>query len=298
MKWSITKEHDSMLVRDFLHQVCGLSRRIIKVLKFQGGSILVDGAHKDVRHKLQEGETIQIIFPPEARGPAMVAERLPIEIVYEDEDVLVINKPAGIATIPSVNHTSGTIANRLLGYYDEQNLQYTVHIVTRLDRDTSGLLLVAKHRLSHSILSRDQKLGAVNRSYYAIVEGQLQERQSTIDLPIGRKEDSIIQRAVLPDGQQAITHYEVEQEMADETLVSVRLQTGRTHQIRVHFSHLGHPLLGDDLYGGDLTKMKRQALHCKSLAFNQPFSGERITLGCDMPGDMASLLKEKVFDHK
>ncbi|QDP42117.1 RluA family pseudouridine synthase [Radiobacillus deserti] len=280
-----------MLVREFLHQVCGLSRRIIKVLKFQGGTILVDGVPRDVRYKLTEGEVIQVLFPPEARGPSMVAERLPIEIMYEDDDVLVIHKPAGIATIPSLNHTTGTIANRLLGYYDEKNLHYTVHIVTRLDKDTSGLLLVAKHRLSHSILSRDQKIGLVNRSYYAIVEGHLHEKKSTIDLPIGRKAESIIQRAVLEDGQQAITHYVVEREMKEETLVSVRLETGRTHQIRVHFSHIGHPLLGDTLYGGIHTKIQRQALHCKSLSFNQPFTGERITLTCDMPEDMQQILR-------
>ncbi|MBM7571547.1 RluA family pseudouridine synthase [Aquibacillus albus] len=293
MKWIITKEQEGIFIRDYLREVRGLSRRLIKAIKFNGGSLLVNGELSTVRRKLIEGDELEVILPPEERGSYMKPEKLPLDIVYEDDDVLVINKPSGVATIPSFNHVSGTIANRILGYYDEHKLDYTVHIVTRLDRDTSGLMLVAKHRYSHSILSNDQKQGLVNRRYYAIIEGKLGNKNGVVDLPIARETDSIIKRRVHDDGQRAITRYEVEKEIGETTLLDIKLETGRTHQIRVHFSHLGHPLIGDDLYGGDMTVMKRQALHCRLLSFIQPTTKERINLSSELPEDMKQYFMQK-----
>ncbi|MDC3417192.1 RluA family pseudouridine synthase [Aquibacillus salsiterrae] len=291
MKFTIDKTAEGLLVREFLLNK-GFSRRIIKAIKFQGGCLLVNGEPCTVRKQLHTNDVLEVELPQETRGLHMEPEKIPLNIVYEDEDVLVIDKPSGMATIPSFQHHSGTIANAILGYYEELKLTYTVHIVTRLDRDTTGLLLVAKHRFSHSVLSKDQKDGRVNRRYEAIIQGHLDDKEGIIDAPIDRMEGSIIQRTVKEGGQHAITHYRVKQETTNYSLIDVRLETGRTHQIRVHFSYLGHPLIGDSLYGGDTSYIKRQALHCKSLAFNHPMSKKRIQLSSSLPDDMRKIIKE------
>nr|WP_245830964.1 RluA family pseudouridine synthase [Sediminibacillus massiliensis] len=289
MKWKIAPEHDDMLIKEFL-QNQGFSRRILKAVKFEGGRISLNGKDVTVRQHLKTDDELEVIFPPEQRGDRMEAEELDLDIVYEDEDVLVLNKRAGIATIPSRNHPKGTIANGLLAHYERKDLDYTVHIVTRLDKDTSGLLLVAKHRFSHSALSFAQKQGKINRRYTAGIEGTLAMKCGTIDAPIGRKSDSLIEREVRADGQYAVTHYQVRKEFQDRTSVEVRLETGRTHQIRVHFAHLGHPLLGDTLYGGTTKYINRQALHCHSLEFNHPATKERMHFTAKAPEDFEGLL--------
>ncbi|MDL4842938.1 RluA family pseudouridine synthase [Aquibacillus rhizosphaerae] len=281
-----------MLLREYLSQVGGFSRRIIKVVKFQGGSLLVNGEIATVRRMLKVGDEVDVIFPVETRGAFMKPENMTLDIIYEDQDVMVINKPAGIATIPSLHHPSGTIANGILGYYEAKQIAYTVHIVTRLDRDTSGLLLIAKHRFSHSLLSSDQKQGKVNRRYFAIIEGGMSQVSGVIDAPIARHPDSIIERVVADDGQRAVTHYHVEKESESHSLLDVKLETGRTHQIRVHFSYLGFPLAGDDLYGGSKAHINRQALHCRSLTFTHPISRKELFFSSPIPEDMSNIINK------
>src|SRR5699024_42782 len=155
-------------------------------------------------------------------------------------------------TAPSPHNQTGTVANGLLAYYEVNNIPYTVHAVTRLDKDTSGLLLIAKHRYSHSLLATSQLAGKVQRQYKAVIGGHLLDKEGTINAPIGRKADSIIERAVVKNGKEAITHYKVEAESEKYSFLDVELETGRTHQIRVHFSSIGHPVAGDSLYGGSL----------------------------------------------
>ncbi|WP_245799184.1 RluA family pseudouridine synthase [Virgibacillus siamensis] len=292
MKWTILKQHEGYMIRSYLKEVHGFSRKLIKSIKFNGGAMLVNGQRKTVRHKLSEGEELSILFPAEVKSEFMKSEPMPLDIVYEDDDIVVISKPAGIATIPSGIHTSGTLANGLLYHYEQHDVPYTVHVVTRLDRDTSGLLLVAKHRYSHSILSTAQKTGMINRHYQAIVEGHPPEQAGTIRLPIGRKEGSIIERAVREDGKDAITHYQVSEEIDGHSLIQVKLETGRTHQIRVHFSHLGNPLAGDDLYGGSQKWMERQALHCDYLAFPHPVTKKGMEFTIPLAQDMLALLRQ------
>ncbi len=279
-----------MPIKEYLQQIQGFSRRILRSVKFGGGAILKNGQPVTVRQVLSEGDELAVVFPPEKRGSHLIGENLPLDIVYEDDDILVLNKPAGIVTIPSMLHPTGTIANALIGYYEQQGLDYTVHVVTRLDRDTSGLLLVAKHRFSHSLLFEKQKTGSVKRSYYALVEGELETANATINAPISKKETSMIEREVTENGKHAITHYQLIRHTAGGSLVDVRLETGRTHQIRVHFAHIGHPLMGDDLYGGHKDKMARQALHCKTLAFHHPATGELLEFFAPMPEDMKKIL--------
>ncbi|MBB5325540.1 23S rRNA pseudouridine1911/1915/1917 synthase [Anoxybacillus tepidamans] len=290
LRWTIAEQDDGKLVRDFLKEQ-QISRTALTDIKFHGGTIEVDGNPVTVRHCLRHGETLIVHFPPEERSSDMKAERLPLDIVYEDEYVLVVNKPPYMSTIPSREHPNGTLANALLHHYDEQKLPSTVHIVTRLDRDTSGLVLVAKHRHVHHLLTEWQKRGGVKRKYEAICHGVVNEEKGTIDAPIGRKGDSIIEREVREDGQRAVTHFRVLTRFDRYTHVELELETGRTHQIRVHLAYLGHPLLGDELYGGSRDLIARQALHSKEISFFHPFHQQTYQFSSPLPADMMQLIE-------
>lgn len=292
MKWKVNKQHEGLLLRDYLLQVRGLSRRILTSVKFEGGKLLVNGRSVTVRYQLAENDVIEVIFPPERRSELLVPEPIPINIVYEDDDVLVVNKPPYMATIPSNHHPRHTLANGIVHHYNQHKVPYTVHVVTRLDRDTSGLLLVAKHRYSHSILFQNQKEGSVNRSYQAIVSGQLKEKKGILDYPIDRSPNSIIKRMVASTGKRAVTHYQVKEVLEKVSLVEINLETGRTHQIRVHFSFIGHPLIGDSLYDGDSTKLQRQALHCHKLGFHHPLTKQRMEFEIPLAEDLAEVWQQ------
>ncbi|WP_369900653.1 RluA family pseudouridine synthase [Bacillus manliponensis] len=289
LTWHIPEEEQGLLVRQFLKEK-GISKAALTDIKFHGGAIEVNGVHTNVRHVLQKGEQVTVCFPPEQRSEGMGAENIPLSIVYEDESILVINKAPYMSTIPSREHPTGSVANALLHHYDKQNLASTVHIVTRLDRDTSGLMLIAKNRFVHHLLSKQHQDKQVERTYEAIIHGIVKEDSGTIDVPIARKEESIIERTVREDGQRALTHFKVLRRMENKTHVALRLETGRTHQIRVHMAHIGHPLLGDDLYGGLLDEIGRQALHSTSLTMWHPILRKSITFHADIPEDMKKLL--------
>lgn len=292
MKWKIDNQFKGMILRNYLHKELGISRTILKAIKYDGGEILINKKQVDVRYRLQGGETLTLKFPPEERSHYMQAEAIQLSVYFEDEHLLIINKPAGIVSMPTPHTPKGTIANGVIAYYDEKELPYTVHIVTRLDKDTSGLMLIAKHRYSHSLLALAQQSDGIKRSYMAIVQGEIVEKKGTINRPIGRKEGSFIEREVTERGREAITHYEVIEEVNGLSVVKVELETGRTHQIRVHFASLGHPIVGDSLYGGKSNLIPRQALHCHELSLLHPMTGERIHLRSDLPADMKALLKK------
>jgi 23S rRNA pseudouridine1911/1915/1917 synthase len=290
LKWEVSKEEVGMTIKEFLkaHQI---SKAALTDIKFSGGKILVNAEEMNVRYSLKIGDQLSVIFPLEMPSEGLLGESIPLEIIFEDEFVLVVNKPAFMNTIPSREHPTGSLANALLGYYKEIGLLAATHIVTRLDRNTSGLVLVAKHRHVHHLLSEQQKSGLVKRTYVALVHGRLMEDVGTIKVPIGRKSDSIIEREVSDSGQYACTHFRVLERMDRFTYVELQLETGRTHQIRVHMSYLGHPLLGDDLYGGSLDLMNRQALHCREVVFIHPFTGEEMMFEVPVAGDMDKLIK-------
>ena len=193
-------------------------------------------------------------------------------------------------TIPSREHPTGSLANGLAGYYKKRGLAATIHIVTRLDRDTSGLVLVAKHRHIHHLLSEQQKQGEVKRRYQAIAEGIIASDEGRIEAPIGRKHTSIIEREVREDGQYACTLFRVLARLESYTHLELQLLTGRTHQIRVHMAYLGHPLAGDDLYGGSRDNISRQALHCSALTFTHPLTKQVMSFFEELPEDMAMIL--------
>jgi 23S rRNA pseudouridine1911/1915/1917 synthase len=284
-----------MIMRDYLKKEIRVSRRALSAIKYKGGKLLVDGQERSVRYVLQEGEVLTIVFPPETPSDFLSDEDMPLDIVYEDEVVLIVNKPSGIPVIPSHQYPSGTLANGLLRYFKEQNLASTVHIINRLDRNTSGLMLVAKHRFSHERFFKMQKKKEIHRRYLACVEGSIEQESGIIDAPIGRRDGSAIERQVdWQSGRRSITHYKVLRRSKDWTLVAVRLQTGRTHQIRVHFASIGHPLLGDDLYGGKMNLIDRQALHSFEVSFAHPFTGAPIHLHKQCPEDMLRLISEPI----
>lgn len=290
MKWKIKAFYHNMEIGTYLRDYYSFSKRLIIDIKFGGGRITVNGQEETVRYRLQLGDVLTIQFPPEQIGENLRVEHLPLDIVYEDNDILIINKPAGIATMPSPQHQTGTIANRILGHYAAYNIPYTIHIVTRLDRDTSGLLLVAKHRYSHSLLAQSQEKGLIKRHYEAVVEGMVENERGVIDAPIGRKSGSIIERKVTENGRPAVTHYQLQAMNKHHSFVTIELETGRTHQIRVHFSHINHPLAGDDLYGGSNELIKRQALHCAYLSFLHPFTKKEVSYHQALPADMRQIL--------
>ncbi|MEB3749214.1 RluA family pseudouridine synthase [Geobacillus icigianus] len=290
MTFLIDEQHDGKLLRQFL-QENHISRTALTDIKFHGGALLVNGQPVTVRHVLRAGERLSVVFPPERTSDWMEPEAMPLDIVYEDDYVLVVNKPPGLATIPSRHHPGGTLANGILHYYRQQQLESTVHVVTRLDRDTSGLVLVAKHRHVHHLLSALQQKGQVTRTYEAICHGVIIEEEGTIDAPIGRRSDSIIAREVREDGKRAVTHFRVLRRLFGYTHVALRLETGRTHQIRVHMAYLGHPLAGDELYGGSREMIGRQALHSRALSFVHPLEGKLYTFAAPLPDDLVRLIK-------
>lgn len=288
--WKVTNAEDGMLLREFLRDEKQISKRALADIKFSGGKLIVNDEEVTVRKPLLEGDEVIVQFPPETLSEAIVPMKLPFSIIYEDKHVLVINKAAHMATIPSREHPSHTLAHAVLCYYQEQGWQATFHAINRLDKDTSGLLLVAKHRHAHELFSRCQKNGLLERRYLAIVHGELEQDSGVIDAPIARKSESIIERTVCKAGQHAITHYKVKERLNGATVVDVQLETGRTHQIRVHFSYLGHPLFGDSLYGGKRLDIERQALHSHQLRFYHPFLEREMSFSAPLPDDMERLL--------
>lgn len=287
--WEITAQDEGKLLRTFLIEQ-GISKAALTDIKFSGGEILANGREVTVRYEVKNGDRIKVIFPPEAPSVGLYPEDLPLNIVYEDEYVLVVNKPAGMSTIPSREHPAGSLANAIIGHYKKNGLTATAHIVTRLDRDTSGLVLIAKHRHVHHLFSKQQRERSVKRTYEAFAEGIIADSSGCIEQPIGRKTDSIIEREVREDGQYALTYYEVKMLHRNFTLVELKLATGRTHQIRVHLAFIGHPLVGDDLYGGSLHLLGRQALHCRRLTFMHPFFKQTMDFEASLPDDMRKLL--------
>lgn len=271
----------------------GVSKGLLAKIKYTGGNIWVNDIERNATYLLDIGDRVTIDIPAEEDLTGSLKPiSFPLDIVYEDDHFLAINKPVGYASIPSALHSS-TIANFVKGYLVDQDYENKqVHIVTRLDRDTSGIMLFAKHGYAHARLDKQLQEKLIHKRYYALVKGDgVLEVEGDIIAPIGRPEDSIITRCVTKTGKYAHTSYRVVESWGDIHLVDIQLHTGRTHQIRVHFSHIGFPLLGDDMYGGSLDcGIERQALHCHHLAFDNPFSAQRIELEAKLPDDFQAVI--------
>jgi 23S rRNA pseudouridine1911/1915/1917 synthase len=271
----------------------GISKRTLASVKYGGGLILVNGVEVTVRHIVEKGDAVTVIFPLEELGGGLKAEPGPLKIIHEDEALLIVDKPALQNTIPSREHPGGSLANFVAQHFEDNGVPATLHIATRLDRDTSGLVCIAKNRHIHHMLSLQQQSKRMKRQYEAFVHGTVGEKDFLITEPIGRKDGSIIEREVRQDGKFAETAVEVLHDFAEFSHLRLQLNTGRTHQIRVHLSHIGHPLIGDDLYGGTRSIIERQALHCRSLELLHPVSGEKMFFESLLHDDMAALLQVK-----
>lgn len=286
LKWKICIE-EPMLVKTFLRQQ-GISKRLLVQIK-QDGYMKQNGKPCIAIDWLQNEDFLEIGIPSEGEHETTLSSEIPIEILFEDDFFLVVNKPYGVASIPSRLHPDLSMANRVKGYYKRQGYENCIpHVVTRLDRDTSGVMLFAKHRLSHAWMDQQLRMKQLKKTYQAILTGTiLKESHGWLDFPIGRCEDSIITRCVDSAGKPSLTEYFLEKSFQNSQLVKIQLHTGRTHQIRVHFTHIGAPLMGDDLYGGEVNDMlSRQALHCASIEFIHPLTKVLHHIQAPLPKDM------------
>jgi 23S rRNA pseudouridine1911/1915/1917 synthase len=271
----------------------GISKGLLAKIKFQGGQIFVNEQRQNVLYSLRQNDTVTIVIPDEGEHETVLLDETPIDIVYEDAHLLVVNKPAGIASIPAQYHPNGTMANRVKAYYKQQGYRdQVVHVVTRLDRDTSGLMLFAKHGFAHAKLDVQLRQKQLIKKYQALIAGHIEELavHGEITYPIARDLSSLLKRKTSPEGKSAHTEYWLTTKNQQAALVNIQLHTGRTHQIRVHFAAINCPLLGDELYGGAMSLgIARQALHCYELAFSHPFTGEPLYFKADLPEDMAAV---------
>ena len=289
LDYQITKETDSILL--FLKEH-GYSSNLIVHLKKTPESILRNGIWSYVNEPLHVGDTLQIHIEENEGSDNIVPNKMLLSILYEDKDILVIDKPANMPIHPSINHYEQTLANGVLWYYTAQQIPYTFRCITRLDRDTTGVTLLAKHMLSASVLSKAMQQKQIQKEYLALCDGVTPE-EGTIDAPICRAADSVIERCVdFENGDSAVTRFVREWTNGQISLVLLKPETGRTHQIRVHMKHIGHPLLGDFLYHPGNYSMNRQALHCASLTFTHPITGEKLTINAKLPDDMQQLLSQ------
>ncbi len=277
--FKIDDKNSGLMIRDFLRNF-GVSSALLTKLKQDENGIKLNGKFAKAIEVLKSGDNLTINIKNSGKMPEKF-ECENVKVAYNDEDILVLNKPPLMPVHESRNHRGDTLAN-VAACYMESDCAFRA--VYRLDRDTSGLVLIAKNELAASKLA-----GKIKKDYYAVVSGKFEGR-GTIDLPIRRVQESIIERGVFDDGERAITHYEAIKTDGENTLLKLNLETGRTHQIRVHFSHLGTPLLGDTLYGGNCEKINRQALHCKTIYFTHPITHEKITVDSDFPKDFKGLI--------
>lgn len=260
--------------------------------------VLYNGKPSKASTKIKTGDRIEL-FEKEPEPLAVKGEEIPLEIVYEDDDLMVINKPRGMVVHPAPGHTSGTLVNAVLSHAGESlssiNGVLRPGIVHRIDKDTSGLILVCKNDFSHKALAKQLEEHSITRRYHAICSGRLKEEQGTVSAPIGRDEKNRKQQAInYKHGKEAITHFRLLENLQNASLLECRLETGRTHQIRVHMKSIGHPLLGDPLYGPkkNLYAIKGQALHAMVLGFVHPRSEEYMEFSADYPEDFQKLLNK------
>ena len=302
IEYTIKTEEDGLTVRGIMVLALKLSsREITRCKQFEDGVMLRnvnDDEFKPVWLKdiVRSGDVLKIkIYEDIDNSGDVIPSDDPIDIVYEDEDLILLNKPGDMVVHPSYAHHLDSLSNALAGYYKRTGQSHVVRTIGRLDRETSGLLIFAKNRHAAAILSNQKDNMSRRKEYLAIVSGVMEQEQGTIDAPIGQEEGVRMIRKVMESGKQAVTHYRLIRQFDDYALIRLHLDTGRTHQIRVHMSYIGHPLLGDNLYGKEIPDnhgMTRAALHAAHLEFRQPITGQDMSFDADLPEDMAGLIGE------
>lgn len=291
--------HEGVLVRSFLRQ-CAVSTDLARAVKFRGGGFFADGVPVLANRRIFPGQVLSFALPPEGDGVTPQPE-IPVKVVYEDAFAVVLEKPPQLAVHPTLNYPGGTLANGYAAWAAAHGHSPVFRPVNRIDKDTSGLVLAAKNAYAAPLLA-----GGVAKLYYAIAQGALPPGEGVIDAPIGRRGDSIIGRCVTPEGKPSRTEYTILKAKNGLSLAACVPVTGRTHQIRVHFASLGHPLAGDDLYGGHRERVGRQALHCAKQTYTIPAytpmpdgilidweaPRQRITVESPLPADLQALLTD------
>jgi len=289
----IVPEHeDGMELRTILQRRLMISRKLLSRLKLTEEGITVNGIRRYISHRVQAGDKVQVRMEEEASDD-ILPQDIPVDVLFEDEHLLIVNKPAGLIVHPTTGHWANTLANGIVFMWLQRGLRIRFRPIHRLDRETSGVLAVAKNPYVHQNVSEQMKANTVDKEYIALVHGCVEKESGTIDGPIDRNPESPHYRIVTPTGYPSVTHYKVLERYRDATLLSVKLETGRTHQIRVHMSHMGHPLIGDGMYGtgtdGHLP-IDRHALHAHRLSFDHPITRERMTFTAPLPKDMEGIL--------
>ena len=287
----ITQELAGTEVNTLLRRTLGLSGTVLRRVKWLADGITLDGARVHVRCRVAARQVLSVRLSDPEGTPQPVPSPGPLDILYEDADMVVVNKAAGVLVHPSHGHYADTVGNFLMAHYRENREASGFHPVHRLDKGTTGLLVAAKHPYGQEKLKHQLHTGAFRRVYLAVCDGVPRPPEGVIDAPIGRVPGSLMARRVDPEGQSARTHYRVIRAAGERALVELELDTGRTHQIRVHLAHMGCPLTGDFLYGQEAPgAISRPALHSARLSLTHPVTGERLEFTCPLPGDMKHLL--------
>lgn len=293
IRYTLTKEDEGLYIKELLRRRLLFSSRLVKKIKVEGEVFLNDKPAK-ILYKGKCGDVLRAVYPEEESY--FEPQNIPIEIPYEDEDLLVVNKPAGLIVHPTKNFQDGTLANAISWHINERGDHYKLRFVNRLDMNTSGLVIVAKNAHAQDFLSHEMDADRVVKKYLAVVYGKISE-SGTVNAPIDKDPNHVARRMVTPTGYPSVTHYSLLENFGDEySLLELKLDTGRTHQIRVHMTYLGHPIAGDDLYGpvcgyNELPEdMQRQALHAAHLEFTHPVSGKLISVDAPLPYDMQQFI--------
>lgn len=291
--YKVPLEEDGWILKTILQKKMLISRTLLSKLKQTALGIMVNGERKYISVKVFVGDRVEVRMEREV-SEDILPQDIPLSIIYEDEHLLIVNKEAGMIVHPTHGHYINTLANGVVYYWQQAGKSYRFRPVHRLDQDTSGVLAIAKNPYAHHLLSEQMKQQQVEKQYVALVHGTVTKENGTIDAPIDRNPEEPHIRIIKSDGYPAVTHYEVERQFQHASQVRLKLETGRTHQIRVHMKHLGHPLIGDKMYGQELIEkadtlpqMARQALHAIKLGFHHPISKDWIEFEAPLPEDMS-----------
>lgn len=288
LTYVIDREHQDKKLINYLKSNGGMSTRLTRKL-LRSGLITINNVSARSNDLLREGDRVEVVLETKETQD-IIPQDIPIEVVYEDLDLLIVNKPPFMVVHPTKSHQENTLANGVINYFKNTNQDCIVRLVNRLDRDTSGLVMIAKSQYAHQGMARKLDNNQIEKTYIAVVEGRL-EGKDTIDMPIDRPTLESMKREVMEGGQRAVTHYETLISSEIMSILSIRLETGKTHQIRVHMKSIGHPIVGDSLYGETSPYIDRQALHAHKLKF----SGLRDDIGkevyTEIPDDMKKLFE-------
>ena len=289
LKYTVNENDNYINLKDLLKNYFEISDRLLVKLK-HNKKLFINGEHVSINAPLQPNDDVTVLIDFVEDNSNIVPVQMDLDIIYEDEGFIVINKPAGIPVHPSINHFEDSLSNGVKYYFNKLGLKKIIRPVNRLDKDTSGLIIFAKNEYIQECLVKQIKCKQFIKEYIAICNGVFEKKSGTINAPIARKEKSIIERCIAENGDVAITHYEVVKSFKNYTAVKCILETGRTHQIRLHMKYIGHPILGDTLYSSSSNLINRQALHAYRISFVHPITRKQIQFEAPLPDDMKHLL--------